>query len=103
MHSTSGFDEECINLYVGYVRTTISLPEPLLKNAKRQAAQRGVPLSTVIEDALRSHLTEAPPVAGPPFRLPTFRGKLVNPELDLDRTSALVTADDESEYRGRRA
>jgi hypothetical protein len=85
------------------VRTTISISDPLLKNAKRRAAQRGVPLSTLIEDALRSHLTEAPPAPGPPFRIHTVRGKLVDPSLDLDRTSALVSADDEADYRKRRA
>ncbi len=93
----------CITCYNKLVRTTISLPDPLLKNAKRRAAQRGVPLSTVIEDALRSHLNEAPPPAGPPFRLPTFRGKLVDPGMDLDPKSALVAADDEAEYRNRGA
>jgi hypothetical protein len=84
------------------MRTTISIPEPLLENAKRRAAKRGVTLSTLVEDALRSHLTEAPPPAAGPFRLHTVRGKLVDPRLDLDRTSALVSADDEAEYRNRR-
>jgi hypothetical protein len=85
------------------VRTTISIPDPLLKNAKRLAAARGVTLSTVIEDALRDHLTEVAAPPGSPFRLHTVRGRLVNPGLDLDRTSALVSADDELDYLNRRA
>lgn len=79
------------------VRTTVSLPEPLLENAKRRAAARGVTLSVVVEDALRSHLRETE-MSAPPFRLHTVRGRLVNPDLNLDRTSELVIMDDEADY-----
>ncbi len=82
------------------VRTTISVPDPLLANAKRRAAERGVTLSRVVVDALRSHLAGAP--ARPrQFHLLTVRGKLADARLDLDRTSALVTAHDEAAYRRR--
>lgn len=81
----------------GPVRTTISLPDPLLENAKRRAAARGVTLSDVVEDALRSHLMSTE-TAAPPFRLHTVRGRLVNPSLDLDRTSELVAMDDQAHY-----
>ena len=81
------------------VRTTVNLSDPLLENAKRRAAERGVTLSVVIEDALRIHLTEGE-ASAPPFRLFTVRGGLVNPNLDLDRTSELVTFDDEADYAG---
>lgn len=83
------------------MRTTISIPEPLLESAKRRAAARGVTVSVVIEDALRGHLMAKGQPDAPPFRLHTVRGKLVNPDLDLDRTSALVAMDDETAY-GRR-
>lgn len=86
--------------YAESMRTTISLPKPLLESTKRRATERGVTLSAVIEDALRGHLT-AKPSKNPPFRLYTVRGRLVHPELDLDRTSALLAADDETNY-GRR-
>lgn len=56
-------------------------------------------MSVVIEDALRSYLSQAQRRAATPFRLITVRGKLVNPDLDLDRTSALLLADDEAAYR----
>ena len=79
------------------MRTTVSLPEPLLENAKRRAAARGVTLSAVIEDALRSHLTEAE-ASAPPFRLHTVRGRLVNPNVNLDRTSELLALDDEADF-----
>ena len=83
------------------MRTTISIPEPLLETAKRRAAERGVTVSVVIEDALRGHLAATKRPEAPPFRLYTVRGRLVNPDLDLDRTSALIASDDEAAY-GRR-
>jgi hypothetical protein len=84
------------------MRTTIDLPEPLLHNAKRRAADRGVTLSALVEDALRNHLAARPPKSATAFKLHTVRGRLVRPNLDLDRSSALVTLDDESDFgRGR--
>jgi len=83
------------------MRTTVSLPEPLLENAKRRAAVRGVTVSEVIEDALRSHLSETARPNTAPFRLFTVRGKLVDPQLKLDRTSALLAEDDIEAYRAR--
>ena len=85
--------------YADRMRTTISVSDPLFESAKRQAEARGVTVSVVVEDALRSYLSPATRRAAPSFRLPTVRGKLVNPDLDLDRTSALLLADDESAYR----
>ncbi len=59
------------------MRTTISLPESLLPNAKRCAEARNVTLSTVIEDALRVHLS-GKQTAKVKFKLLTVRGKLVS-------------------------
>lgn len=83
------------------MRTTVSVPDPLLENAKLLAAKRGITLSELVEDALRSQLSQAEPSSPKPFQLHTVHGKLVNPKLDLDRTSSLVSMDDESEYRQR--
>jgi len=85
------------------VRTTISLPEPLLEHAKQLAAERGITLSALVEVAVRNLVLAPNPASfAPPFRLHTVRGRLVNPSLDLDRTSALVVADDEATYRSHR-
>ena len=85
------------------MRTTIDLPEPLLQNAKQEAAELNVTLSEVVQDALRSHLARRSARGASKFKLHTVRGKLVRPELDLDRTSSLITEDDETAYaRGRR-
>jgi len=54
-----------------------------------------------VEDALRIHLATASPAAAMPFRLHTVRGRLVNPETDLDRTSLLEIMEDEARYRGK--
>ncbi len=81
------------------MRTTVDLSESVLQNAKRMAAERGVTLSVVVEDAVRAQLARKQSPAALPFRLHTVRGKLVQPNLDLDRTSALLAIDDETEFR----
>jgi hypothetical protein len=80
------------------MRTTVTLSEPVLRTAKRHAAERGVTLSELVEDALRFQLARKPSFAAAPFQLHTVRGRLVQPELDLDRTSALETLEDESKF-----
>ena len=80
------------------MRTTVTLSEPLLRDAKRQASERGVTLSAFLEDALRVHLARKPSDAPKPFQLHTVAGKLVDPEMDLDRTSALEGLDDELKF-----
>jgi hypothetical protein len=49
-----------------------------------------VGMSELIEAAQRGHL------APPAFLLHTVRGRLVDPRIDLDRTSALVAEEDEA-------
>lgn len=84
------------------MRTTVSIDDPLLENAKRQAAERGVTLGGLIEDALRAYLANAEREADRPFRLHTVRGRIKNRNLDMDRTSAIITAEDEETYTGKR-
>ena len=83
------------------MRTTVDLPEPLLRNAKKRAATRGVTLSTIVEDALRSLLSPKKALQRTEFQLPTVRGQLRQPGIDLDRTSALISEDDETEFQVR--
>jgi hypothetical protein len=80
------------------MRITVSLLDSLLEDARRRAAERGISLSALLEDALRSHIARPSPPDSQPFRLHTLSGRLVNPDLDLDRTSALVTLDDEASF-----
>lgn len=75
--------------------TTVDLPEPIIRNGKLLATERGVTLSAVVEAALRGHLSPQTIVSARKVALPTVRGLLVQPDLKLDRTSALEIADDE--------
>jgi hypothetical protein len=84
------------------MRTTVDIPEPLLHSAKDLAAARSVTLSAVVEDALRGLLSAKSGEAVKPFHLHTVGGKLVEPGTDLDRTSALLLTDDETEFGARR-
>jgi hypothetical protein len=82
------------------MRTTVTLPDPLFQNAKCFAEERRTTLSTLIEDALRRRMAEKPAQPAKKFKLFTVGGRLVNPDLNLDCTSALIAADDE-EFFGR--
>jgi Ribbon-helix-helix protein, copG family len=81
------------------VRTTISLPDALLENAKQYAAERRTTLSALLEDALRRQLALHPPSSASRFRLHTVRGKLVNPNLDLDRNFQRDALDDQAQFK----
>lgn len=80
------------------MRTTISIDERVLERAKRAAADRGVTVSVLVEEALNTHLAGRRSAAREPFRLATVRGRLVNPHLDLDRTSALLVEGDIEQF-----
>ncbi|MBI4904350.1 MAG: antitoxin [Acidobacteria bacterium] len=80
------------------MRTTISIDDPLLNAAKQRALERGVTLGGIVEDALRVYFATTDAAVARPFRLHTVSGRLVNRNVDLDRTSALVTQDDEQAY-----
>ena len=45
------------------MKTTIDIADRLLRDAKREAAQRGTTLKEVVETALRNHLENAKPSA----------------------------------------
>jgi hypothetical protein len=75
-------------------RTTVRLPDDLLRRAKRKAAQDGSSLTALIKEGLRRMLDEKsarvkrvmPPVS-------RERGGLM-PGISLDDTAALVETDD---------
>lgn len=82
------------------MRTTVNLSEPLLQSAKRRAAERGVTLGTFLEEVLRMHLARETSTHAQPFELHTVTGRLVRPDLDLDRTSAFDVLEDEEKFAG---
>ncbi len=81
------------------MRTTVAISDPLLENAKQYAEQRGTTVSNVIEDALRLLLSQPSAAQAPAFKLHTVKGRLVDPNRNIDRISALIAQDDENEYR----
>jgi len=56
------------------MRTTLIIDDELLRRAKRRAAEQDVTVSDVVNDALRTSLSEGQRVAGP-FRLVTYGGR----------------------------
>ena len=70
------------------MRTTMDLSDELMRRAKKKAADDGVPLRDVIEDALRRYLTEKPGATGYKFRWTTEKGALM-PGVDLDDRDSL--------------
>jgi hypothetical protein len=70
------------------MRTTLDLPDELVREIKRRAVDSGRTMTEELEDVLREGLRRAAP-AGKPFRLrfPTVKGEL-QPGVDLaDRDS----------------
>lgn len=81
------------------MRTTLRLDDALLREAKRRAADSGRTLTALFEEALREKLLRRPlPGKVGRVRLPSFRGKGLQPGVDLDDTAALLDLMD-----GRRA
>jgi len=74
------------------MRTTIRLPDDLLREAKKQAAVRGIPLTRLVEEALRQSLSRAREAyeRPEPVSLTTVGGSGVNPGVDLDDSASLL-------------
>lgn len=73
------------------MRTTIRMDDALLRRAKAYAGERGTTLTRVIEDAVREVLARRKRRrAREPVRLPTYRGKGLQPGVDLDDTASLI-------------
>jgi hypothetical protein len=75
------------------MRTTITLDEHLLGEAKRRAAEIGRTLTAVLEEALRESLQRrAVRSRRTPVRLATVNGSGVRAGVDLDDPAALLDA-----------
>jgi hypothetical protein len=77
-------------------RTTVRLPEELLRRAKRKAANEGSTLTALIEDGLRRVLSER----GAPAKAKRISPRVcsatggVLPGIDLSNSAALQEMDD---------
>jgi len=69
------------------MRTTVDLSDAVFRLAKRKAADEGVPLREVIEDALRAYLS-ARPRGGYRLSWRTEKGRLL-PGINLDDRDSL--------------
>jgi hypothetical protein len=79
------------------MRTTLRLDDRLLDEVKAIAAKTGKTIASVIEDALRESLARRRGHARRRrARLPTYKGKGLQPGVDLDDSSALLDVLDRS-------
>jgi hypothetical protein len=77
------------------IRTTVRLPEDLMRRAKRKAAEEGRSFTALLEAGLRQVLYERPPQRPRRTRPPvsSAKGGLM-PGIDLDDSARLQEADD---------
>ena len=81
-------------------RTTVRLPDDLIRRAKRKAAEEGRSLTALIEEGLRRVVDEsrtAKPVARTLPRVSAAKGGLA-PGIEWDRLSATVEEMDDLDY-----
>jgi hypothetical protein len=72
------------------MRTTVNIPEHLLVEAKKLAAQRRMPVTRLFEESLRDYLAgqrAVPRITPPP--LPVLQGPVPVAGLDLNDTSQI--------------
>ena len=70
------------------MRTTLDISDPLFRQAKKRAADEGVPMRQIVESALRLYLGKGPRQARYELRWRTERGRLL-PGVRLDDRDAL--------------
>ncbi|MGE0059572.1 MAG: ribbon-helix-helix protein, CopG family [Dehalococcoidia bacterium] len=72
------------------MRTTITLDDELLREAKRRAAESGRTMTQVIEEAVRTGFAQSPVVKRKrPFRLRTVKGEGFFPGVDINDSAGL--------------
>ena len=82
------------------MRTTISIDDDLLRQAKQRALERGTTLSDVVSEALRIALSQRPRKSRPKIRLVTAgHGSRVMPGIDFSNNASVWAALDEYDRR----
>ena len=71
------------------MRTTIDLDDALLKAVKARAADEHMTLKEIFEQALRAYLSRPADAATDASGVPTFRGRGVQPGVDLTDNTVL--------------
>jgi hypothetical protein len=82
------------------MQTTIDIHDALLDRAKRVAAERGVKLADVVNDALTAMLNAGTARGEPsePYQMGTFKGTGPAPGIDFSSNASIQDALDE-DYR----
>lgn len=71
-------------------RTTIRLPDNVMRRAKKLAADSGRTFAAVVEDALEAAISERKrPTRKKRIKLRTFKGDGLRPGVNLDRSAEL--------------
>jgi hypothetical protein len=73
------------------MRTTVTIRDDLLRRARQLALARSCTLSELVEESLQQALAGQQAGARPkPGRPPTFRGRGLQPGVDLDNSASLI-------------
>jgi hypothetical protein len=75
------------------VRTTLEIPDPLLRRAKDRAKKRGIPLRQFVAEAVEAKLREPePPKPAAEGKLPEWFGRFRDPKYkeDSDRINQII-------------
>jgi hypothetical protein len=72
------------------MRTTLDISDPLLAEAKSLAAQRGLSLKALIEEALRERLRARSDGRRVTEQLPTYSGQGLQAGVDLTDSAELL-------------
>ena len=78
------------------MRTTLNIDDQILAIAKHRAIEQGVPLTRIVENALREAFINAEENSEE-IHLLTVNGSGVKPGIDLDHTDSLLNIMDELE------
>lgn len=82
---------KCHHVTLQCMRTTVRLDDALLRQAKAAAAASGRSLNDLIVDAVRAALAPRSPASRvSESELPTYRGRGLQPGIDLDDSAALL-------------
>lgn len=81
------------------MRTTITLDQRLMAQLKRRAAEQGTSVSKLVEQAVRLFVrTPRAPAEAKTFELVTFGEGGRFSRHNIDKTSALIEADDRERF-----
>jgi hypothetical protein len=85
------------------MRTTITLDHRLLAQLKRRASESGTSVSKLVEQAVRLFMrTPRSPASQESFELVTFGGGGRFSQQNIDKTAALLEAEDRERFAPRR-